>query len=186
MEEIYGESEKFKSLNTIIDNFPNTKIKTMTPLTFSVNSNKDKLKESIINDLDSKGFCLIRDFLPIKKCENLMKSLEKTMTDLQIHNESGEIIKPKDNNLSGYSPLTNSLEFKNLVEGEEIKSFLNWIFPLKRISTLDTKWIRIIGNGESTSLHSDYFRFHNFPPKMYTVWFPLSIFKHNHSKSRYE
>jgi hypothetical protein len=61
-----------------------------------------------------------------------------------------------------------------VLEGTEITSLFARLFNGVP-ATFDNKWVRVMGRGESTDEHTDYYRFEGCAQGMYTCWYALRI-----------
>ena len=63
----------------------------------------------------------------------------------------------------------------SLVECPELHLFFRVLLRNPEVKTLNTKWLRVKGLNESTTVHSDYYRFEQFTDTLHIAWIPLSI-----------
>ena len=81
--------------------------------------------------------------------------------------------------LTGLKEATHSAPKARVLEGKSLRRIFDALFD-ERSETLDTKWVRVVGEEEQTSVHSDAFFFHAVAcavpaasPRLLVCWTPL-------------
>eukprot|EP00753_Platysulcus_tardus_P007624 PLAT15311.1.p1 GENE.PLAT15311.1~~PLAT15311.1.p1 ORF type:complete len:272 (-),score=71.32 PLAT15311.1:61-876(-) len=75
--------------------------------------------------------------------------------------------------LTGCRPVTHTESMLAVLEGAALRSVCEGLFG-EEATTLDTKWMRVMGRDEATSAHSDAYFFHpSSYPGLVVAWTPL-------------
>jgi len=75
--------------------------------------------------------------------------------------------------LTGMRSITHHADVKALLEGRALARIFRALFGGKIPATFDSKWVRVMGHGEFTDEHTDYYRFHGNAQDMFTCWMAL-------------
>jgi hypothetical protein len=81
--------------------------------------------------------------------------------------------------LTGFRKVTHDPTVLELLEGPELAGLFTTLLG-EAPATFDNKWVRVMGHGEGTDEHTDFFRFAETAKDMHTCWIPLgdySIFQ---------
>ena len=74
--------------------------------------------------------------------------------------------------LTGYAPVTHHPAVLALLESACLCSLFSLLFAAPP-ATFHTKWVRVMGRGEYTEEHVDYYRFRSNARGLHTCWLPL-------------
>lgn len=123
------------------------------------------------------GYIFLRSLLPDHLVRSARSVVMRTLhEEWHIIDDSGPIEEGKILNdsrgvlLTGYRAVTHHPDMLRLCEGTELTSFLSKLFAAPP-STYDLKWCRVMGGGEFTDEHTDFFRFAGQAQNMVTCWY---------------
>lgn len=134
----------------------------------------------------TNGYALLRGVLPVEKIEAARSVVVSTLqSEWHMIDTSAPLLQARiagDHKgvlLTGFRKVTHDPAVLNLLEGDELVALLSSLFG-REPATFDNKWVRVMGRGEGTTEHTDFFRFADTAQNMHTCWIPLgqySIFQ---------
>ena len=125
----------------------------------------DGLKNSknVKEDLDKYGYALLRGLI---KREDVLRARD---TVKEYHEE--KVGGTKGISYTGIKEITHHKDVLNLLDAP--KRIFKTLFRGKQIEISKTIYLRLLGQNETTSTHSDAFFFKSKPKSMYTCWIPF-------------
>lgn len=134
----------------------------------------------------TNGYALLRGVLPVEKILAARSVVVETlknewnMVDSSVPLLEARILDAhKGMLLTGFRKVTHNPVVLDLLEGTELSELFRSLFG-QEPATFDNKWVRVMGQGEGTDEHTDYYRFASTANQMVTCWIPLgdySIFQ---------
>ena len=132
---------------------------------------------SLRTRLKDDGYLLLRQVLDV---DGMVKPAYN-----QVRKDLAEVFSMKDGSgtkgtlLTGFTPMTHCKAVLSLLHCSTLVDVMGRLMECEEsVSTLDTKWLRIIGTNEYTAEHTDYYRFAHLSrdetgAPLYTCWIPL-------------
>jgi len=129
--------------------------------------------------IETTGYALLRGVLPTEKIEAARSVVTAALkTEWKMLDSAFPAIEARiaDNHkgllLTGFRKVTHDSTVLALLEGPEIAGLFSKLFG-EEPATFDNKWVRVMGHGESTDEHTDFYRFADTAKRMHTCWIPL-------------